>query len=264
MAVSKRLRYEVLRRDNHACRYCGATAPDVKLNVDHVIPKSLGGIDTPTNLVTSCADCNSGKTSSLPNADPIADVDQETFRQDAYARATNARPSHDPQTGHPTSWSFRDVELAMVESAWRGAWVAVAPEGPDVSHYESFFEQVRALAERGVDIGAMLAAAVMAGSQGSPTLTWGVPSQVNRLPLDDERFSLGCDVLFAWEAAWEAATGERPPNRSTVLFIEEMSSALCAGRRRATLLEAAGRAGSQQCFYLSAFLSETESVGGDR
>ena len=28
MAVSKRLRYEILRRDNHTCRYCGASAPD--------------------------------------------------------------------------------------------------------------------------------------------------------------------------------------------------------------------------------------------
>ena len=38
MAVSKRTRYEVLRRDNHACRYCGASAPDAKLTVDHVLP----------------------------------------------------------------------------------------------------------------------------------------------------------------------------------------------------------------------------------
>lgn len=83
MAVSKRLRYEILRRDNHACRYCGATAPQVKLNVDHVIPTSLGGSDAPTNLVTACADCNGGKTSSLPNAEPVADVEQETFQKAA-------------------------------------------------------------------------------------------------------------------------------------------------------------------------------------
>jgi 5-methylcytosine-specific restriction endonuclease McrA len=38
MAVSKRTRYEVLRRDNHACRYCGGIAPDVILTVDHVTP----------------------------------------------------------------------------------------------------------------------------------------------------------------------------------------------------------------------------------
>lgn len=45
MAVSTRLRYEILRRDNHQCRYCGGTAPDVKLTIDHVIPETLGGND---------------------------------------------------------------------------------------------------------------------------------------------------------------------------------------------------------------------------
>src|SRR5690349_23456362 len=85
MAVSKRLRYEILRRDNHACRYCGAAAPDAKLNVDHVIPQALGGKDKPENLVTACADCNAGKTSSMPNAQVVEDVDQETFRRAAAA-----------------------------------------------------------------------------------------------------------------------------------------------------------------------------------
>ena len=57
MAVTKRMRFEILRRDNHACRYCGATAPDVKLVVDHVTPVALGGTDSPDNLVASCAAC---------------------------------------------------------------------------------------------------------------------------------------------------------------------------------------------------------------
>src|SRR5438045_4098958 len=67
--ISKRLRYEILRRDNHACRYCGATAPDTPLTVDHVVPTALGGGDDPTNLVTACADCNGGKTSTTPGAE---------------------------------------------------------------------------------------------------------------------------------------------------------------------------------------------------
>ena len=61
MAVSKRTRFEVLRRDNHACRYCGRTAPEVKLTLDHVVPVSLGGTDDPDNLVAACHDCNSGE-----------------------------------------------------------------------------------------------------------------------------------------------------------------------------------------------------------
>jgi hypothetical protein len=84
MAVSKRLRYEVLRRDAHACRYCGATAPDVKLTVDHVIPVALGGTDVPENLVTACAACNAGKTSTNPDAPIVANVADDALR---WARA---------------------------------------------------------------------------------------------------------------------------------------------------------------------------------
>lgn len=61
MALSKRLRFEVFKRDSFTCQYCGRKAPDVILHVDHVDPKSGGGSDDLLNLVTSCLDCNSGK-----------------------------------------------------------------------------------------------------------------------------------------------------------------------------------------------------------
>ncbi|WP_078628685.1 HNH endonuclease [Streptomyces sp. NRRL F-2664] len=54
MPVSNRLRFEVLRRDRYTCRYCGGSAPDVVLRVDHVVPVALGGTDTPDNLVAAC------------------------------------------------------------------------------------------------------------------------------------------------------------------------------------------------------------------
>lgn len=72
MAISKRLRYEILRRDNHACRYCGRAAPDVPLRVDHVIPVALGGTDDPENLAAACHDCNTGK-SSVPADAPLVE-----------------------------------------------------------------------------------------------------------------------------------------------------------------------------------------------
>lgn len=73
--ISRRLRFEILRRDNHTCRYCGAAAPDVPLAVDHVIPTALGGGDDATNLITACRDCNSGKTSTAPDPALVAEVD---------------------------------------------------------------------------------------------------------------------------------------------------------------------------------------------
>ena len=88
MAVSKRTRYEVLRRDNHTCRYCHAT--DSPLTVDHVTPVALGGTDDPTNLVACCRDCNAGKSSTSPDAALVADV-----RQDALRHAELTRQAYD-------------------------------------------------------------------------------------------------------------------------------------------------------------------------
>lgn len=82
MAVTKRTRFEVLRRDGHACQYCGAKAPDVALQIDHVIPVALGGDDKPGNLVTACRDCNSGKSSIPPDSPLVQSLSGEAA---AYA-----------------------------------------------------------------------------------------------------------------------------------------------------------------------------------
>lgn len=84
MAVSRRLRFEILKRDRHTCRYCGASAPDVALHVDHVTPVALGGSDEPTNLVTACKDCNLGKSATSPDAATVQDVAKDAIR---WARA---------------------------------------------------------------------------------------------------------------------------------------------------------------------------------
>jgi 5-methylcytosine-specific restriction endonuclease McrA len=38
MAISKKLRFEVFKRDNFTCQYCGRETPEVILEADHVIP----------------------------------------------------------------------------------------------------------------------------------------------------------------------------------------------------------------------------------
>ena len=62
MAISKRKRFEVLKRDNFTCQYCSAKPPKVPLEVDHIFPISKGGKDTIENLITACFDCNRGKS----------------------------------------------------------------------------------------------------------------------------------------------------------------------------------------------------------
>lgn len=61
-AISKQARFEVFKRDSFKCQYCGRAAPDVLLQVDHIRPVSKGGGGDILNLITSCFDCNSGKS----------------------------------------------------------------------------------------------------------------------------------------------------------------------------------------------------------
>lgn len=60
-AISKKIRFEVFKRDLFTCQYCGKKAPDVILHVDHVHPHSKGGTNDIINLITSCVECNQGK-----------------------------------------------------------------------------------------------------------------------------------------------------------------------------------------------------------
>jgi hypothetical protein len=112
MAISKTLRYEVFRRDNHACRYCGAMAPDAKLTVDHVVPTTLGGTDEPSNLVTACSDCNSGKSAIPPDAPLVDDIAQDALRWRRAMEAANEMAARE-----------REVSQAYVD-AFQKAWNA--------------------------------------------------------------------------------------------------------------------------------------------
>ncbi len=60
--ITPKQRFEVLRRCNFTCQYCGRSAPEVTLEVDHFDPKVNGGNDAPGNLVAACRDCNAGKS----------------------------------------------------------------------------------------------------------------------------------------------------------------------------------------------------------
>jgi len=57
------IRYKVLKKDNFKCVACGRNASDgAKLNIDHKIPYSLGGLTELNNLQTLCSDCNLSKS----------------------------------------------------------------------------------------------------------------------------------------------------------------------------------------------------------
>ncbi|ELU1437119.1 MULTISPECIES: HNH endonuclease [Providencia] len=71
IGLTKKIRFEVFKRDGFTCQYCGDSAPKVVLNVDHIIPVSAGGDNNMMNLITSCFDCNQGKRDRLISDDSL-------------------------------------------------------------------------------------------------------------------------------------------------------------------------------------------------
>jgi len=88
MSLSKKIRFEVFKRDNFKCQYCGSIPPIVILEVDHIIPVSKKGSDEIDNLITSCFDCNRGKSNreltSLPKT-TIEKTEELKEKESQYA-----------------------------------------------------------------------------------------------------------------------------------------------------------------------------------
>lgn len=54
-------RSNVYLRDNFTCQYCKSPFHPGNLTIDHVLPKSHGGLTCWSNVATACKDCNSNK-----------------------------------------------------------------------------------------------------------------------------------------------------------------------------------------------------------
>lgn len=112
-SISKKVRFEVFKRDGFMCQYCGSTPPAAVLEVDHIKPVSSGGKNTDENLLTSCFDCNRGKGAvglhiapdTLATKAEILAEKQEQLK--AYERLVRAKRRRE------------EVAINAVESAFR-------------------------------------------------------------------------------------------------------------------------------------------------
>lgn len=79
--IGDKLRFEVFKRDQFKCQYCGKSAPDVILHVDHINPVSKGGDNDILNLITSCVDCNLGKSDRLLSDNTVLDKQRKMLEE---------------------------------------------------------------------------------------------------------------------------------------------------------------------------------------
>jgi 5-methylcytosine-specific restriction endonuclease McrA len=59
-------RRNIFARDNNQCQFCGKRFPTNELSLDHVVPRSQGGLSSWENIVCACIDCNVRKGGRTP------------------------------------------------------------------------------------------------------------------------------------------------------------------------------------------------------
>lgn len=92
-------RRAVFERDRFTCQYCGEHFHEKELNLDHVIPRDMGGKTSWENIVTSCIPCNTRKANRLPH------------KADMQLKKHPTRPRWRPFSS--------SVPVAEIESGWK-------------------------------------------------------------------------------------------------------------------------------------------------
>lgn len=60
-------RRNIFKRDHNTCQYCGVQPGVGELTIDHVVPRSQGGVSSWENCVLACVACNMRKANRTPD-----------------------------------------------------------------------------------------------------------------------------------------------------------------------------------------------------
>lgn len=59
-------RRNLFKRDHATCQYCGARPGTSELTIDHILPRSHGGVSSWENCALACVPCNARKANRTP------------------------------------------------------------------------------------------------------------------------------------------------------------------------------------------------------
>lgn len=72
--ITRQLKDKILQRDGYKCAYCLEVYEPQNLHIDHIYPRSKGGLNLPENLITACKDCNQEKHDKVLENPPIVET----------------------------------------------------------------------------------------------------------------------------------------------------------------------------------------------
>jgi 5-methylcytosine-specific restriction endonuclease McrA len=90
-------RRNIFKRDHNTCQYCGAQPGSEELTIDHVIPRSHGGVSSWENCVLACVACNKRKADRTP--------EQARMRLHKQPLRPNWKPLYAEHSLRIASWS---------------------------------------------------------------------------------------------------------------------------------------------------------------
>jgi len=120
-SLSKKIRFDVFKRDGFKCMYCGAHPPAVVLEADHIKPVALGGKNRMDNLITACFACNRGKAAISLDAVPqaLADKAEAIKEREAQIKGYEKVMSDKRLRLDREAWAILHILLPDAESASR-------------------------------------------------------------------------------------------------------------------------------------------------
>ena len=178
------IREAILRRDKYTCVECRKPYPPAELDVHHLLPRSAGGTDEPSNLVTLCDGCHAAHHPKL--AGRLARRVMEKWAVRLAQWLDRRRAISDASRNYGAALRlfglerFRDGQLPVVEAALSGQSVlVVSPTG----FGKSLCFQLPAILRSGVSVVVSPLKALM-GEQVSALLRHKIPSTYINSDLD--------------------------------------------------------------------------------
>src|SRR5262249_40613985 len=130
----KDIRSGVMRRDKFQCVECAAACEPDGLDVHHLLPRSAGGTDEPSNLITLCDGCHAAHHPKLAGRLARRMMEKWAVRLalwlDRHGCIAEASRNFGPALRLFGLEQFRDGQLPVVEAALSGRSVlVVSPTG---------------------------------------------------------------------------------------------------------------------------------------
>lgn len=128
------VREVVLKRDGYKCKQCGVSSRAAETDVHHLLPRSAGGMDEPSNLVTLCDGCHAAHHPKLAGRLARRTIENWAVRLalwlDRHGSISEATRNFGPALRLFGLERFRDGQLPVVEAALRGhSLLVVSPTG---------------------------------------------------------------------------------------------------------------------------------------